>query len=389
MDKILIICFSPTNEKLNRIINEIPDQFDSVFNLLIFQDEHQMLKTIESNICLKQRKQIFIIDPEVLQSEHNDLIKNINRFCRESVKLIITRELQSADVKISDDGNKSVLYLKQPFKSEELKVVLQKAVQLTSNSDTESFSEDDPILNLKIEQKVNERLRDLIDSNREKDSFLSVIAHDLKSPFVAMKGFSEILLNDWQSLSEETKLELINDLHNTSEETFKLLETLLEWTKLQKEKPEITISEVKIHDLVESTLKIAKNNALLKGIRIQNKIDKNIKVRTDEKMISAIFRNLISNAVQYTPSEGRIEITGWNGSNFYTFCVSDNGSGIDKPQLLEFFERGSGKKINGNASKFNGFGLIICKDFVEKTGGQIWLETEKGKGSKFFFTVPC
>ncbi|MCA1759926.1 MAG: HAMP domain-containing histidine kinase, partial [Bacteroidales bacterium] len=140
---------------------------------------------------------------------------------------------------------------------------------------------------------------------------------------------------------------------------------------------------------VDNTLKVAESNALVKGIKIQNKIDNNIKVHTDENMIATVFRNLISNAVKSTQSGGNINITAKEEKNFCIFCVADNGSGIDKPEILDLFNKGSQKKINENTCAFKGFGLIICKEFVEKNGGEIWLETQKGEGSKFYFTVPC
>ena len=243
-------------------------------------------------------------------------------------------------------------------------------------------------LDEKVEEKVIERFHKLIDANLAKDSFISIIAHDLKSPFFALLGISEILLNEWETISEQTKIELISDLHKTSDDTHKLLVTLLDWTKLQKEKLEVFIQEVNICNLVNTSLKITENNATVKGIKVKNKIKVDLKLKTDMNMIATVFRNLISNAVQYTQPGGTISISAEEGKDFGTFCIEDNGSGIDKPHILELFKQGSQKKLNGNLSAFKGLGLIISKDFVEKNGGQIWLETQKGKGCRFYFTLP-
>jgi signal transduction histidine kinase len=245
------------------------------------------------------------------------------------------------------------------------------------------------IIDRKIEEKVNESLQKLIDANMAKDQFLSIISHDLKSPIHTILGVTEILLTDWENLTEFEKIEFITDINKTAGETHSLLVNLLEWSKIQKEKLKVTITEVNVKELVDITLNTTNNHANLKGIEVKNEICETIKVNTDKNMMATVFRNLISNAVQYTQPGGKINISALETNDECTFCVADNGSGIEKTQILDYFVKGNTKKINGNAHVFKGFGLLICKDFVEKTGGKIWLETKKGEGSKFFFTVPA
>jgi two-component system, sensor histidine kinase and response regulator len=112
------------------------------------------------------------------------------------------------------------------------------------------------------------------------------------------------------------KLELIGDIHKTSDDTYKLLESLLEWAKSQKEKLEVNVNEVRIHNLVDNTIKVAENNALVKGIEVENKIDFKLKVNTDENMIATVFRNLITNAVNYTQPGGKIDISAKEDKDF-------------------------------------------------------------------------
>ncbi len=390
MTKPVITCFSRDNENLSYLIYEVHNYFGAVINQSIFREESSLLASLRNQNYSNQKSHLIIIDIDNSNVETIGFINSINKYSPDAVKLITAEKNHLDVIQRSTEKNDSILFLNKPFDSDEIKLSLEKARQIFSQIKAEdktvvtelSFEEN-------VQEKVNQKLQILIDANLAKDSFLSIIAHDLKSPFVALQGISEILLNDWDSLSEKTKLELIGDLHKTSEDTYKMLETLLEWSKLQKEKLEVNIKEVSIHQVVASTLRVSENNASVKGIKITNKIDNNIKVHTDENMIATVFRNLISNAVQYTQPGGKINITAKEEKDFCTFCIADNGSGIDKPHILEFFNRSNRKKLNGNASAFKGLGLIICKDFVEKNGGQIWLETKKGFGSKFFFTVPC
>ena len=172
---------------------------------------------------------------------------------------------------------------------------------------------------------------------------------------------------------------------------------MLEWTKSQKEKLNASPKNINIQPVINSNIKIAKNNASPKKITIKNEINDEIRVVVDENMISTVFRNLISNAVKYTQPGGKINISASENKDNCTFCVADNGQGIDKPYILELFKPANLKtltdnRINGNGNGIkngiNGLGLFFCKEFIEQNGGNIWLKTKKGIGSKFYFTVP-
>ncbi|HSH19969.1 MAG TPA: HAMP domain-containing sensor histidine kinase [Draconibacterium sp.] len=386
----LISCFSDDNDNLNYLLHEINKYYGSVINQTIFTEKLSFFKSFKDNKVLSKEIQLLVIDIGNKTNDYIQFIQGVHHLCPSASKLIIAENNQLIEIENSVENNNSMLFLKRPWTNENLKGSLDMASKSYSNSNRKYINKQKELnFNEQVEEKVNQRLQKLIDANLAKDSFLSIISHDLKSPFTALQGISEILLNEWEDLTDDIKLELVGDLHKTSVDTFKLLETMLEWTKLQKEKLEVTINEVKVHNLVNSTLKVSENNASVKNIKIHNKIDREINVRTDENMIATVFRNLISNAVKFTQPGGKINITAKTDKDFCTFCVADNGPGIDKPHILELFNRGSRKKINGNASAFNGLGLLISKDFVEKSGGQIWLETQKEQGSKFFFTVPC
>jgi len=390
MTNPVITCFSDNNENLNLLICELHKYYGSVINQTIFQEEISFLDSLKNSKSTGLEPQLIVIDVNNSRNETIQFIKSINQNSPSAIKLTIAEQNHLDQIQQFIIDKASMHFLNRPWTSCDMNLALNLVSQMnpnlqTSNKDNHkelSFEES-------VEEKVNERLQKLIDANTAKDSFLSIISHDLKSPFVALLGISEILTDEWENIDNDTKFGLIGDLRKTSEDTYKLLETLLEWSKLQKEKLVVTINEVTMHNLVDSTLKVSENNAALKGIKIQNKINDNIKVFTDERMIATVFRNLISNAIQYTQPGGNINISATEENDFCTFCVSDNGSGIDKAHILDLFKKGSHKKLNGSASAFRGLGLIICKDFVEKNGGQIWLETEKGIGSKFYFTIPC
>lgn len=385
-----ITCFSNNNENLKNTISEIHNYYGSVINQSVFKEELSLLHWLKNCNFSSQEVQLLVIDLEDYNEETIHFIDGINHFCPSAIKLIIAKKAPLAQIQELVENKTSLLFLTRPWTSNQMRHILKLASQtLLPVQNVNEIRKSELSYNETVEEKANIRLQKLIDANTAKDSFMSIIAHDLKSPFVALLGFSEILLNEWDTLDDATKRDIVRDLYETSNDTFKLLETLLVWSKLQKESLVVTVNEVKIHNLVDSALKASENNALMKGIKIENKIDDNLKIFTDKNMIATVFRNLISNAVKFTEPGGHIYISAIEEKDLCTFCVADSGLGVDKQHILDLFKKGSNKRINGNASEFKGLGLIISKDFVEKNGGKIWLETQKGQGSKFFFTIPC
>ena len=389
MNNPAIICYSNNNEKLICIICELHKYYGPILNQSIFNEENQLIDWLENNKNHPRKRYLFVIDITIFDIDIIQIINKINNYFLSAGILIITDKIHQAQIKQLTENTCILNFLHNTWDSNQFKSALDIASQSTIKFPVSGYVESHSLISAEKESdKLEERIHKLMDANMAKDSFMSIIAHDLKGPFFSLLGISEILLNEWENLTDETKLDLIGDLYKTSDDTYKLLVTLLDWSKLQKEKLEVCVQEVNVCNLVNSTLKTTKNNASVKGIKIENKINAELKVKTDRNMIATVFRNLISNAVQYIQPGGKINISAIEEVDFCTFCIEDNGAGIDKLHILELFKHGNRKKINGNASAFKGLGLIISKDFIEKNGGNIWLETQKGVGSKFYFTLP-
>jgi len=386
MTEPVFICFSQKNSTLNNLIVDLHGVLKDSANQNAFSQVEDLLQSLKLKICNNQLPVVVILDFDDSLQHASELISRIRQLKSNLFILAIGKTTILNDLQRGNPDDFAIQYLPKPYTTEKFLLAFNSAINaITVIYKLELFENSDK----QIEEKVNESLQKLIDANMAKDQFLSIIAHDLKSPFQALLGVSDILLNDWENMDDEHKLELIADIRRTSNDTYKLLANLLMWTKIQKEKLQVSIDEVNVHELVESTLKISHNHAKVKGIRVNNEISCQLKVHTDENMMATVFRNLISNAMQYTQPGGKINISALETSDGCTFCVADNGQGIEKTHILDNFKKGSRKKLNGNATAFKGLGLLICKDFVEKNGGEIWLETAKGQGSKFYFTVPC
>ncbi len=244
------------------------------------------------------------------------------------------------------------------------------------------------------EKALTESENKLRESNAEKDKFFSIIAHDLKSPFNSILGFSDLLVNNFEEYDTKTQKEFIGYIDTSAKNTYKLLENLLLWSRSQRGNLNFIYEKENLYLLLTETINILKPAAINKGIQINVDFLQNIYVIADKNSLSTIFRNLINNAIKFTPNKGKIlinaeTITNHDNKEFIKITIIDNGVGIAKEKLSKLFTitgETSTKGTNGEVG--TGLGLILCKEFVVKNGGEIWVESEVGKGSKFIFTIP-
>jgi signal transduction histidine kinase/ligand-binding sensor domain-containing protein len=236
-------------------------------------------------------------------------------------------------------------------------------------------------------QRINEELHEL---NATKDKFFSIIAHDIKNPFNSILGFSELLVLNFNKWVDEEKLHVINVIFDSSKNLYELLENLLQWSRSQRGILEYKPEKVELKASVELIILLLKHSADAKEIEfILNLPEKGLLLHADPRLLDTILRNLISNAIKFTPKGGQIQIKAEAKDNFALVAVIDNGVGIPKAAIDNLFRIDIHHTSAGtDEEKGSGLGLILCKEFVEKHRGKIWIESEEGKGSKFFFTLP-
>jgi signal transduction histidine kinase len=241
-------------------------------------------------------------------------------------------------------------------------------------------------------KESKERLRKI---NKTKDKFFSIIAHDLRSPFNTMLGFSNLLVERYDELDNKEQKNFINILKQDIQSTYNLLENLLLWSRSQSDAIDFIPEKENLYLLSIETVSLLKQSAKNKSILIVNNIDESIYVKADKNMLLTILRNLISNAIKFTDQNGQIEINSRLLKNkselgYVEISVTDNGIGIANDNLDKLFMLSENTSTKGtNKETGTGLGLIICKEFIEKHGGEIWVESEEGKGSKFYFTLPA
>ena len=237
--------------------------------------------------------------------------------------------------------------------------------------------------------KLNQVAAELKEANQSKDKFFSIIAHDLKSPFQGLLGYSQILSTEYEILAEEEKRIFISSIDELSNSTYRLLENLLEWSRLQTGK--IVFNPEQLNLLIElfPTLSMVKQTAQNKEIELSYSIDSTTFVHADKNMLSTIVRNLVSNSIKFTKPGGKIMVASKQVDNYVEVSIADTGVGMRKEDLEKLFKLDKTISTKGTANEEGtGLGLLLCKEMINQHGGKIWVESESGKGTTFIFTLP-
>ncbi len=226
--------------------------------------------------------------------------------------------------------------------------------------------------------------------NESKDRILSVIAHDLKGPVANIKSFLDLILSNQYDLDLETVINYLNLLEKQSTATYNILENLLAWANSQRNNIIFNPKKQKIHLAIETNIVLLENIAAKKNITINNKCSNDLIAVFDLNLISTVVRNLIANAIKFTPENGTITINVEQNKSQTLVSVSDTGIGISNDRAAKLFVDTAFETTFGtNSEKGSGLGLKLCKYFVEQHNGQIWVESEVEKGSSFIFSIPA
>lgn len=232
----------------------------------------------------------------------------------------------------------------------------------------------------------NEELKDL---NRTKDKLFSIIGHDLGNQFNIIVGFSEFLISAFKKLEPEKIEYHLTNIYHSSRHANELLDNLLTWSKMQTNSIQFNPMVFNVNDQIIESIELLEGALTRKNIKIKFAANKEYLVYADLNMFSTVFRNLLANAIKFTPEKGNISIRLSKTDGFCEITVKDNGVGISPENLEKLFRLDSNHSTLGtNGEKGTGLGLILCKEFVEKHQGKIWVESEVGKGSAFIFTLP-
>ncbi|MBW6492329.1 MAG: HAMP domain-containing histidine kinase [Lentimicrobium sp.] len=245
------------------------------------------------------------------------------------------------------------------------------------------------IQNMRLQNQVDNysgKLKEVIETNSK---FISIIGHDLRSPFCSILGVLEILKEGLNEYDVKDMAKYIDMATNAANKTLGLLDDLLVWTSSQNKEKNFKPVKTNLDELVDEEINSINYGAIQKKIIIYKSIAPGLLIYADIQMIKTVLRNLLSNAVKYTKENGEITLSAIGKQNFVHILVEDNGIGMSEEELSVLFKPEKIQTKPGTASEQGtGLGLLICKEFVKVHGGSIHVESKPGSGSKFSFTIP-
>lgn len=239
------------------------------------------------------------------------------------------------------------------------------------------------------EDAIKKYVRELEDLNTHKESVLAILSHDLRSPLSSIIGTAKYLKENFHKMKPDTVQEMLDLLHKSSTDELDMLDYLVEWARIKYASDVFSPTQLKLTEYIDKVFETLNENALINTINLHHEIDVNTSVFADGKMLISIIQNIVSNAIKHTGKGGKITISAKSKDDKIIIRIKDTGVGMSKeimgklftPQMKTLSET---RKKNKGA----GIGLLLVKGFLEKNGGEIWVESIEGKGSSFYFTLP-
>ena len=317
---------------------------------------------------------------------HPDAIERVQEFYREQRDKLIPETSLEFPILIKNGETKWVEQTVNAVIKEDQLVGLQATVR----DETERKKAEDAL------RESRERYRDLSveleKANVTKDKFFSIIAHDLKGPLGNFYALSKMFVDKFEKFTPDKIREMVKQLHTSASQSYKLLENLLDWSRLQLGRMEFKPEPVTVTEVVGANIDLLKTQAQEKELSLVDSTDPGHMVIADRNMLSTVLRNLISNAIKFTPRGGTVTITSAAGDDdgIITATIADTGIGMSADIVASIFDIGTQHTTLGTEKeKGTGLGLCLCREFIDKNEGQLWVESTPGNGSQFSFSLPA
>lgn len=374
---------NPLNGKSILIVDDVADNLkvlgyllkEQGFRIAIASDGNTAI-----NSALSKPPDLILLDvsmPEMDGFTVCNIMKN-SEVTKDIPVIFLTARSEITDITRGFEVG-AVDYITKPFNQAEL------LARVKTHLDLKTARETIRSKNEELDHKNHE----LIQLNKSKDKFFSIIAHDLKNPFSTLIGFTEFLTEDIHKLSKEDLTEIASGLNYSANKLFELLNNLLEWSRIQTGNLSVNISDYHPAKMIQEDVSLLLQPAKNKGLEINVSTDDEVLIRADRNMFRSVIQNLVFNAIKFSYPGNEIVIKGRALGDSYEISVTDTGVGIEESVLGELFRIENKYSTAGtNDEPGTGLGLILCRELVEKMKGNISVVSSPGKGSTFSFTLP-
>ena len=379
-----IVVFKDVSEKkkLAARLKESKNELDTILN------------TVPSLIFVKNLEKKFVMV--------NNSFLNYFNITKEKILMNANPGLVNrADQWLADEEDDAVLHQKIALKNIEREIKfsdgktlwfnINKAPLYDNNNDLIGIvgAMNDITKRVEYENKLRETRKELEALNDQKNKFFSIIAHDLRSPFTSLLGFSDFLIDDFDELSEAEKKDFLGQINTTIKNVLELVNNLLDWSRIQFNKIEFFQAEIPLHDIIISAFQSLKMSALNKKIELKSDCPDGLKIFADENMIETVIRNLVNNSIKFTGRNGVVEVRAKERKEDVLIEIIDNGMGMKKDIADNLFKLGLKISTAGTADeKGTGLGLLVCKEFVEMHKSTLTVNSELNKGTVISFALP-
>ena len=379
------ILYIDNNKNSQRIVS----YFNELYHFILTSSNKEALDIIKDTPV-----NIFIYNIDLFQRDGHHLLKSAEYFSPGLVKLLITEQGKTKEAWRMMEEYNFYQVIFTPLDIMRLKTELKNAVKsykLLHQNDNllKELAITNQVMEEKIASRTNElkkKNEELKEANKLKDKLFSIISHDLMTPLYSFNIFIDVILKKSNNISIEKVRNYCFSIKGYVEKVKEMLENLLQWSSSQINQTSMMRKEIDLKSIIEENYRLFNIIAKQKKISIRlGNIPENLMVNGDANMINIILRNLISNAIKFTSSYGQIFIYHTIQDDHIVISISDNGIGIDERELSNLFYINKNKPSSENGF---GIGLKLCKEFVEKLDGKIWVQSEKGVGSTFSFSLP-
>ena len=388
-EKEVILCIDDESIILDALKDQLEDTWGKDFIIETVDNPEEAIELFDELTEEGYRIPVVISDYLMPHMKGDEVLRKIHDRSPDTHKILLTGHASLEGITNAINYAKLYRYIPKPWDIEDLALTIKEAIRsFVQEKQIRDQNEELAALNASLEEKVRVRTQELELANATKDKFFSIIGHDLKGSFNTLIGFSEILIEDFEELDNDGKLNFLNRIKRLSENAYKLLQNLLDWARVQTGRISYNPEFFDVSFITNEIVEMQKDHASSKSIIIENNIPPDTYVYADKNMVHTVIRNLTSNSLKFTNTNGKVSIECRKNGKSIEIDIKDTGIGMSPSKIEKLFKISEKVKTYGTAKEEGtGLGLIICKEFVEKNGGKINVTSEEGKGSCFTFML--